>query len=112
MVIINSLSQGIFQGKMTLLLEASFSIVALSFLVIFYKKIEFSYWIFALYSILIPLLTGIGSMPRYILPIFPFYILLAKLSSDRDFEEATTLFLGFLQGFLMVFWSSGYALIV
>lgn len=112
MIIGNGLLQGIVRGKMTLLLESSFSIAALLCLVIFYKKMEFSYWIFALYSILIPLLTGIGSMPRYILPIFPFYILLAKLSSDRNFEETSTLFLGFLQGFLMVFWSSGYALIV
>jgi len=51
-------------------------------------------------------------MPRFILPIFPLYILLAKLASDRAFDQTATLSLGLLQGFLMVFWCCGYALVV
>jgi len=98
--------------KMKALLESIFSVTALGFLCIYFRKINFSYWIFGIYSIVVPLLAGVDSMPRFILPIFPLYILLAKLASDRAFDQTATLSLGLLQGFLMVFWCCGYALVV
>lgn len=111
-VLRNGLYQGLFKSDMRDLLESSFAIVSLILLLISSKKINFSYWIFWLYSILIPLLTGLESLPRYILPIFPLYILLAQFSRSRYFDQAATLFLGLLQGCLMVFWSCGFNLIV
>jgi hypothetical protein len=98
--------------KMKALLESTFSVAALGFLGVYFRKISFSYWIFGIYSIVIPLLAGVDSMPRFILPIFPLYIVLAKLASDRTFDRTATLSLGLLQGFLMVFWCCGYSLIV
>lgn len=117
-VLVNGFRQGLFRPnvrmivRMKALLEATFSIVALGLLCLSFRKIWFSYWLFGLYSMLIPLSTGIDSMPRFILPIFPLYIVLAKFANNREFDQAATLFLGLLQGALMVFWSCGYSLVV
>jgi hypothetical protein len=116
--IVNGLRKGFLQPnvrtlfKIKALLESTFSIAALGLLCIFFRKIPVSYWIFGIYSIVVPLLAGIDSMPRFILPIFPLYILLAKLASNRFFDQVVTLSLGLVQGFLMVFWSCGYSLVV
>lgn len=117
-VLINGFRQGLFRPnvralmRMKALLEASFSLATLGLLCLSFRKIWFSYWLFGLYSIFIPLSTGLESMPRYILPIFPLYIVLAKFANNRDLDQATTLFLGLLQGALMVFWSCGYPLVI
>lgn len=52
-------------------LELFFSSVVLFYLVIFFKKIRFSYWFFTFCAFLIPTLTGtFSSMPRYVLMCF------------------------------------------
>ncbi len=95
------------------LFAAYFTLVFLVFLIVFYKKMKFSYWLLGIYSIFIPLLTGLESMPRYILIIFPFYILFAKLAKDRpNFDEILTVFLALLQGGLMILWTNGFPLII
>jgi len=111
-VLLNGLYQGLFKSNMRTLLESSISIISLISLIIFNRKIDVSYFLFSIYSILIPLSTGLDSMPRYILPIFPLYILLAKLCQDKYSDQVATLSLGLFQGFLMVFWSCGFALVV
>ncbi|MBW4520418.1 MAG: hypothetical protein KME16_12055 [Scytolyngbya sp. HA4215-MV1] len=111
-VVVHGLYKAFYQSNIRNYLDASIALISLAILCIFYKKIGFSYWLFGMYSILIPLSTELESMPRYILPIFPIYIILAKLGEDHSFDQVTTIFLGLLQGFLMVFWSSGYPLIV
>jgi Gpi18-like mannosyltransferase len=98
--------------RMKALLESTFTVVTLGFLCIFFRKMSFSYWVFSIYSIVVPLLAGVDSMPRYILPIFPLYIVLAKLVHNRSFDKITTLSFVLIQGFLMIFWSCGYALVV
>ncbi|MCQ1536903.1 hypothetical protein FTO70_14725 [Methanosarcina sp. KYL-1] len=92
--------------------EAVFAAVSLSVFLLFYNRIRVSYWIFGIYSMLVPLFTGIMSMPRFILVIFPIYILLADLTEKRVSEEIAILSLALLQGCLMVFWSNGFNLII
>lgn len=106
------IKQGLFKSNMRRLLEVSFAIVSLLTLNIFCKKINLSYWIFGMYSILIPLSAQVDSIPRYVLPIFPLYLILAQLSKDRYLDQILTISLGLIQGFLMVFWSCGFALVV
>lgn len=60
-------------------LELFTTVLSISLLVIAHtKKVRFSYLIFSWLAIIIPTLTGtLSSMPRYILIIFPIYIVLA-----------------------------------
>lgn len=103
---------GIIRQDPKSLFEILFTIASLSILLISVRQISVSYLIFGLYSILIPLLTATTSMPRYILPIFPLYIILAKASQNRYIDQLMTVSLGLLQGFLMVFWSYGLRFII
>jgi len=91
-----------------------FVLTLLLALIVFYKKIGFSYFLLGIYSILLPLSANnnLPSMPRYTLVIFPFYILLAKLARNENTDRCLTLFLAVLQGCLMVFWSNGFDLII
>ncbi|KKS94510.1 MAG: hypothetical protein UV71_C0025G0002 [Microgenomates group bacterium GW2011_GWC1_43_13] len=55
------------------MLEFVMTLVPLTLLVIYLKKIRFSYWLFAAMVIVIPTLSGsFSSMPRYILAAFSF----------------------------------------
>lgn len=52
-------------------LEFVFSLGAIAFLFLYFKKIRFSYWIFSFFSVITPTLTGsFSSMPRYVLQTF------------------------------------------
>ena len=112
MAIVSGFRQGLFDSDSKKLLEAFFAVIPLVSLIVFFKKIKFAYWLFAMYSILVPLSAEIDSIPRYVLPIFPLFILLANLSRNHYFDHAATLSLGLLQGFLMVFWVCGFSLVV
>lgn len=60
-------------------LELSFTLFALFLLVYSFKKINFGYWLFALFGTLLPTLTGtLTSMPRYTLITFLLFPLLVK----------------------------------
>lgn len=92
--------------------EAAFTTISIFIFILFYRKIRFSYWLFGMYSIFTPLSTGIQSMPRYILVIFPIYILFADITKNRISEDLVTLSFALLQGFLMVFWTNGFNLVI
>lgn len=92
--------------------EAVFAAIVIFVLILFYKKIRFSYWLFCMYSIFVPLSTGIQSMPRFILVIFPIYILFADITKSRVSEDLITLSFALLQGFLMVFWTNSFNLVI
>lgn len=111
-VLWNGLQQGLSEESAKKLLETSFGAATLLMLILGYKKIGFSYWLLGMYSIVIPLAAGIDSIPRYTLPIFPLFIILAHIGRNKAWDDGITLFLGFLQGCLMLYWCTGQALVV
>ncbi len=91
------------------------TIISVLILSVYYKKIGFSYWLLAILLIFFPLTSGavsLNSMLRYLVVIFPLFVLFAKLSQKRYLDQIITIFLALLQGFLMVFWSNGFNLVV
>ena len=102
-------------NSIVFIFNAIFTIVAVMILSLFYKKTGFSYWLLGILFIFFPLMNGeptMTGMARFALIIFPFYILLAKLSKNHYIDQALTIFLALFQGFLMVFWSAGFKLII
>lgn len=101
-----------YHGNIYTAFEAIFASIAIFIFILFYRKIRFSYWLFCMYSIFVPLSTGIQSMPRFILVIFPIYILFANITKNRVSEDFITLSFALLQGFLMVFWTNSFNLVI
>ncbi len=63
-------------------LEFILSILFLFIILISFRKVRFSYFMFSLFIYLIPTLSGsFSSMPRYLLPCFVVYIMFAKYLS-------------------------------
>ncbi len=92
------------------LFEALFTLASLALLTAYLKKINlinFSYFFYGLLLIIIPLSTPTSawSMARYILIVFPLYIVLARLGKDRDLDQAMTIGLAMFQGLLMALWT-------
>ncbi len=88
-------------------------IFGLAFFAVFFKRLRFSYWFLGVYSILVPLCTGaIPGTLRYFAPIFPFFILFAKLGKNNYANQLMTILFALLQGFLMMFWTVGAPMIV
>ncbi|MSR85022.1 hypothetical protein EXS71_01105 [Candidatus Uhrbacteria bacterium] len=106
------LMHNLLSGDIVALFSANFSLLTILFLTVFYRKIGFAYWLLGMYSIFVPLSTGLQSMPRYVLIIFPLFILLAKLTQRPRVDQLVTIALTLIQGFLMVFWSNGFTLII
>lgn len=111
-VLVKALVEGVKTGDAKILLELTFTLVALIFPTVFYKKIGFAYWLLCMYSVLIPLAAGIDSMARYTLPLFPLFIIFGKLSKNETWNDVLTLVFGLLQGALMIYWCTGRSLIV
>lgn len=64
------------------LLELVATVFGLTIILVSYKKIPKEWFVFALFTILIPTLTGtLISMPRYVIIAFPIYIALALIKS-------------------------------
>ena len=86
--------------------NALMSLVAIVLLVVFYKKIGFSLLVYGLLLILIPLSSPASawSMSRYVLIVFPLFIIGAKITKNPHVDEALTIGLAMLQGILMVTW--------
>jgi len=112
-----SFYQALFLHKhITIAFPAYCSLAAALLLMIFYKSIGFSYWLFGVSMLLLPVAISslyiFNSMLRYLLPIFPLYIILAKMSRGSRADQLIAMFLALLQGFLMVFWSNGLNIVV
>jgi len=93
-------------------LSAWMTLVAALLVVVFARRLGVAYTVISLLLILVPLAGGLHSMPRYLLAVFPIPILLARLGVRKSFDEALTIGLALLQGFLMVFWANGFKLVV
>ncbi|MGB3769108.1 MAG: hypothetical protein WA947_21335 [Phormidesmis sp.] len=107
-----AMSQAVAEQSFKKLLEICFFLAAFGVLMRFYRAIGFSYWLFGLYSILIPLSAGIASMPRFTVPIFPLYIGLALMASRRWSDRAITATFCVLQAGLMMLWCTGQGLVI
>lgn len=89
---------------------SAFTISTIGFLVVCWRKIRFDYVIYSLLLIVIPLSGSshyihIASMPRYILVIFPIYLILSKLTKDRPFMKQLIISsMLMLQIFLFMSW--------
>lgn len=111
------LVEGFGAEELHVVFAAVFVTVCLLILIIFCRKLGLAYWLVGMYSILIPLsnspdVSQMGSLARYSLVIFPFYLLFGRLSRYPTLDKALTAFLALLQGFLMVFWCNGAMLVV
>lgn len=101
-----------YHGDIYSAFEAASATIAILIFILFYRKIRFSYWLFCMYSIFVPLFTGVQSMPRFILVMFPIYILFADITKNRVSEDFVMLSFALLQGFLMVFWTNSFNLVI
>lgn len=102
-------------GNLPYLFGAFFTLATLAALLVFYKRIGLPYLLFGLYAIMVPLSGGIAtglSMPRFILIIFPLFILAAELLKDRRLYWLSILLLVPFQLFLMAFWTNWTFLIL
>jgi hypothetical protein len=91
---------------------AWFTLVAVVSLVAFAKRIGVAYLVLSLGLIAVPLCTGLNSMPRFLLAAFPLPLLMAATAKDPPVDDALTLMAALLQGSLMIFWATGFKLIV
>lgn len=99
-------------GKPNRVVAAWLTGFTLASLAIFCRRIPFSHLLLCLIFIFLPLSSSLMSMPRFTAVLFPLFILFGRLSQDRRVDAALTLLLCILQGFFMVFWSTGRNLIV
>jgi Gpi18-like mannosyltransferase len=101
-------------GSTEVLFGACFTLIALVVMLLSFKKVDFSLWLYGLLLILIPLSTpsSAWSMARYIVLAFPLFIVFAKLGEKRGFDDAATVAMALLQGVLMALWTTwGYYVI-
>jgi len=91
---------------------SGFTIIWLGLLIIFSRKLLLPYFLIAFLFTMIPLFTGVASMPRFLLVVFPIYIILAELAQNRHLDMVATIILAIFQGFLMVFWCNGFYFVV
>ncbi len=106
------LATGLGSADVPTCFSAWMTLVAVLLLAVFARRLGLAYFVLGLLLILVPLSGGLTSMPRYLLAVFPIPILLAQLGVRKSLDEALTVGLALLQGFLMVFWANGFKLVV
>lgn len=74
-----------------------------------FKKISFSYWVYALALALFAPISGtVWAAPRYMATIFPILIILAIFGKNENADKSIVASMAILQGFLAVFWFAGF----
>lgn len=106
------LAEGLRAPDVTARFSAWMTLAVIAILVAGARRLGLAYCVLSLFFILVPLATGLNSMPRFLLAIFPVPILLARLGERRSVDEILMACLALRQGFLMVFWANGFKLIV
>lgn len=116
MVLLNSLlTHTLAPRDMITFFNGVLAVTVVLLFLLFRRRISFSCWLAGMLLIFIPLTSGapaVGSILRFILPVFPLYILLARLTQDSWLDKAAPAFLALIQVFLMFFWSSGFGVVV
>ncbi len=103
---------GLTSAHLHIFISAASAFVIIILTTLYAKKIGFAYWLVGMYSIFIPLSTGIDSLPRLSLTAFPTFIILAIMGKNKILDQLLTITLAVLLGFFMVFWVDGFGLIV
>ncbi len=106
------LADGLFNQDVSALFSAWMTLAVMALLIAGARRTGIAYGVLSLLFIIVPLATGLNSMPRFLLAVFPIPILLARLGERRRVDEVLSLCLALLQGFLMVFWANGFKLVV
>ena len=106
------LCEGLISPHLHIFVSGAAGLSVLLLINIFAKKIGFAYWLLGMYSILIPLSSGIYSLPRFTLVVFPIFIIFAILGKNKNVDQVLTIALAILLGFFMVFWADGFMLII
>ena len=112
---VQQLWERLHDARPEVLFNACFSLTALALLLIFYKKVDLSYWIYGAFLILIPLSSSDSawSMSRYIVVAFPLFIIFANLGEDRRLTNlAATVILALAQGLLMAVWTTSFFYVI
>lgn len=87
-------------------LELVMTLGVITLLVFSFKKVKFSYWIFAVLSVILPTLTGtLSSMPRYILLAFPLFPMIARY---KRLSKCTIIVQAILEIILVAIFTRGY----
>ena len=102
---------GFLSGDTIPVFNALYTVITIAFVLFFYKIFRPSYLIFIGYSILIPLFSSLESLPRYMLVIFPVFLLAAETSKKRFVNISLSLGLALIQAILMIFWTTGFNLV-
>ncbi|WP_052309977.1 hypothetical protein [Methanocella arvoryzae] len=104
---LNYLLHGLFSNHAEEFFWAFFTVVFTVLLIAGSSLIRPSYLLVGVYSIIIPLSSGIASMPRYFLAVFPLYIIMAKLTKNKYTDMILTALLIIVQCYLMALWAIG-----
>lgn len=106
------LFQSLTSEHLHIFISATSALAVIVLTMIYAKKIGLAYWLIGIYSIFVPLSTGIYSLPRLSLAAFPTFIILAIMGKNKTADQLLTIILAILLGFFMVFWVDGFGLIV
>jgi hypothetical protein len=106
------LAEGLRDPDVNARFAAWFTLAAVFALVVFARRVGLPYLVLSLFFIAVPLATGLHSMPRFLLAVFPLPLLMAATTEDPAVDDAVTMASSLLQGALMVFWANGFKLVV
>ncbi|MBC7104977.1 MAG: hypothetical protein H5T97_03480 [Firmicutes bacterium] len=93
--------------------EVAFTLMAVGLLVLGWRRVRRSYWVFAAGALILPLGSFIPSapltsLPRYVAVLFPNFITLAALTENRWAERLTAAVFSALFALFTVLYTNGY----
>ena len=94
-------------SSLVLRIAAWFTVVHLAALLLGYRRMRPSHWLYCAVSIAVPACMGLMSMPRFILPLFPFYLLAADVTKNRWIDGLLSVTLAGIQAALWSHWCTG-----
>lgn len=88
--------------------ELTSTLFALALLILLFKRVKIEWLVFSLLAVILPTLTGtLTSMPRYILIVFPIYVVLAQIKGLKTKIAILAVFVVLLF-FATIFFAQGY----
>lgn len=107
---ISLMTRELTRGAPHLRYAAGFTLLAVVGLVAAGRKVlTLGEWVFVVVALAAPLATGMDSMPRYVLGLYPVHLVLGSLMARREtFGQYLLPCMGLLNGFLMSHWSRGH----